>query len=46
MKGVFPHLLADRDAIFPALFAAVTAMIVVSLFTAKPSAKQLEQFAD
>ncbi|MGA3345600.1 MAG: sodium:solute symporter family protein [Terracidiphilus sp.] len=46
VKGVFPHLLADRDAIFPALFAAVTAMIVVSLFTAKPSAKQLEQFAD
>ncbi len=46
VKGLFPHLLADRDAIFPALFGAVAAMIVVSLFTAKPSAKQLEQFAD
>jgi SSS family solute:Na+ symporter/sodium/proline symporter len=44
VKTFFPHLLADRDAIFPALFAAVAAMIVVSLFTPKPSAKQLAQF--
>jgi solute:Na+ symporter, SSS family len=41
VKTVFPQILAQRDAIFPALIAAVAAMIVVSLFTAKPSAEQL-----
>jgi SSS family solute:Na+ symporter len=41
VKTVFPPILAQRDAIFPALIAAVAAMIVVSLFTAKPSAEQL-----
>jgi SSS family solute:Na+ symporter/sodium/proline symporter len=46
VKGFFPHILADRDAIFPALFAAVAAMIVVSLFTHKPAAEQLAQFSD
>jgi SSS family solute:Na+ symporter/sodium/proline symporter len=44
VKGIFPHILADRDAIFPALFAAVAAMIVVSLFTPKPAPAQLAQF--
>ena len=33
VKECFPPILAQRDAIFPALFAAVAAMIVVSLFT-------------
>ena len=46
VKGLFPHLLADRDAIFPALFVAVAAMVLVSLFTAKPGAEQLAQFSD
>jgi SSS family transporter len=46
VKEFFPRILADRDAIFPALFVAVAAMIVVSLFTAKPTQKQLAQFAD
>jgi SSS family solute:Na+ symporter/sodium/proline symporter len=48
VKGFFnlPHILADRDAIFPALFAAVAAMIVVSLFTPKPAPEQLAQFSD
>jgi SSS family solute:Na+ symporter/sodium/proline symporter len=46
VKGFFPHILADRDAIFPALFAAVAAMVVVSLFTPKPAPEQLAQFAD
>ena len=46
VRGLFPHILADRDAIFPALFAAVAAMIVVSLFTRKPAAEQLAQFSD
>jgi len=46
VKGLFPDLLADRDAIFPALFVAVAAMVLVSLFTAKPGAEQLAQFSD
>jgi SSS family solute:Na+ symporter/sodium/proline symporter len=46
VRRLFPKLLADRDAIFPALFAAVAAMILVSLITLKPSTKQLEQFSD
>jgi SSS family solute:Na+ symporter/sodium/proline symporter len=46
VRALFPHILADRDAIFPALFAAVAALIVVSLFTPKPAAEQLAQFAD
>jgi SSS family solute:Na+ symporter/sodium/proline symporter len=46
VKAVFPPILAQRDAIFPALFAAVAAMIVVSLFTPKPGAEQLAQFSD
>lgn len=45
VKSVFPDILAQRDAIFPALFAAVLAMIVVSFFTAKPSEAQLAKFA-
>src|ERR1035438_9892234 len=46
VKAIFPPILAARDAIFPALIAAVAAMVVVSLFTAKPTLKQLEQFAE
>jgi SSS family solute:Na+ symporter/sodium/proline symporter len=46
VRGNFPQILADRDAIFPALFAALAAMIVVSLFTRKPSVEQLEQFSE
>jgi len=46
VRAVFPAILAERDAIFPALFAAVAAMIVVSLVTPKPAAEQLAQFAD
>jgi SSS family solute:Na+ symporter/sodium/proline symporter len=46
VRSMFPHLLADRDAIFPALFAAVAALVVVSLFTPKPAAEQLAQFSD
>jgi len=44
VKSIFPHILADRDAIFPALFVAVAAMIVVSLFTATPDPAHLAQF--
>ncbi len=46
VKTVFPPILAQRDAIFPALFAAVAAMIVVSRFTPAPSAQQLAQMGD
>jgi Na+/proline symporter len=46
VNHLFPHIIADRDAIFPALFAALLAMVVVSLFTAKPRAAQLAQFSE
>jgi SSS family solute:Na+ symporter/sodium/proline symporter len=51
VKGVkeflqLPPILADRDAIFPALFAAVAALVVVSAFTPKPSPAQLAKLAE
>ena len=46
VKALFPPILADRDAIFPALFVAVAALIIVSLFTAPPRESQLAQFAE
>ena len=42
----FPAILAERDAIFPALAAALISMVAVSLVTPKPSAEQLAKFAD
>jgi solute:Na+ symporter, SSS family len=46
VKALFPSILADREAIFPALFVAVLAMIVVSALTPKPAPQQLAQFTD
>jgi solute:Na+ symporter, SSS family len=46
VKSLFPHIIADRDAIFPALFVAVAALIVISLFTTPPTASQLAQVAE
>jgi SSS family solute:Na+ symporter/sodium/proline symporter len=46
VKNLFPPILAERDAIFPALFAAVLAMVVVSAMTPKPVQEQLAQFSD
>jgi solute:Na+ symporter, SSS family len=46
VKEFFPKILADRDAIFPALAAAVVAMIAVSFFTPPPAPEQLAQFSD
>jgi SSS family solute:Na+ symporter/sodium/proline symporter len=46
VKAFFPPILAERDAIFPALFVAVAAMILVSLFTPKPAPEQLARFSD
>ena len=41
-----PPILAQRDAIFPALFAALAALVVVSAFTRAPAREKLAQFAD
>jgi SSS family solute:Na+ symporter/sodium/proline symporter len=41
-----PTFLAGRDAIFPALLAAVLSLVVVSLLTPRPRAEQLAQFAE
>jgi SSS family solute:Na+ symporter/sodium/proline symporter len=46
VRHLFPSLIAERDAIFPALFVAVTAMIVVSALTPTSDAAHLDQFAD
>jgi solute:Na+ symporter, SSS family len=46
IHALFPPIIADRDAIFPALLVAVLAMIVVSAVTPKPHAEQLARFAD
>jgi SSS family solute:Na+ symporter/sodium/proline symporter len=46
IQAILPPILAARDAIFPALAAAVLAMVTVSLFTPKPRPAQLAQFAD
>jgi SSS family solute:Na+ symporter len=46
VKECFPSILAQRDAIFPALAAALLAMVAVSLLTPKPTAERLAQFSD
>jgi SSS family solute:Na+ symporter/sodium/proline symporter len=44
VKRFFPPVVSARDAIFPALAAAVLSLVVVSLFTAKPTQEQLARF--
>ncbi|HTX74988.1 MAG TPA: sodium:solute symporter family protein [Terracidiphilus sp.] len=44
VKELFPPIIAERDAIFPALVVSVVFMIVVSLFTPKPAEAQLARF--
>jgi SSS family solute:Na+ symporter/sodium/proline symporter len=46
VKSLFPRILAERDAIFPALLAAIVALIVVSMLTPKPTRAQLARFSD
>src|SRR5208283_2545747 len=46
VRRLFPPILAARDAIFPALAAAVISMVIVSLVTPKPAREQLAQFAE
>jgi len=46
VKNFFPPILAGRDAIFPALIAALLSLVVVSLVTPKPRPEQLAQFSE
>jgi Na+/proline symporter len=46
VKSLFPPILAQRDAIFPALAVALVAIVVVSALTPRPAPEQLAQFAD
>ena len=46
IHGHVPALLADRDAIFPALLTSLFSLIVVSLITPRPTAAQLAPFAE
>ncbi|NYF77932.1 sodium:solute symporter family protein [Granulicella arctica] len=41
-----PAVLAERDAIFPALLASMLCLGIVSLFTPAPRAEQLQPFAE
>jgi len=41
-----PAILAQRDAIFPALFASLVALVVGSLLTTAPGPAQLEPFSE
>ncbi|HZY62828.1 MAG TPA: sodium:solute symporter family protein [Edaphobacter sp.] len=42
----FPPMLAQRDAIFPALIASLLALVVVSLMTPSPNEQQLQPFTE
>jgi SSS family solute:Na+ symporter/sodium/proline symporter len=46
VKHHVPGILANRDAIFPALAAAVIAMVAVSAVTPRPAPEQLARFSD
>jgi len=46
VRSHLPATLAAADAIFPALFASLLCLFAVSLFTAPPSASQLEPFGE
>jgi SSS family solute:Na+ symporter/sodium/proline symporter len=46
LRNLFPPIVAQRDAIFPALFVAVAALILVSAFTPRPTAAQLAKLAE
>ena len=46
VKAMLPPILAQRDAIFPALFVAVGALMLVSAFTTKPRLEQLARLSE
>jgi len=45
VRSTLPSVLSQRDAIFPALIASLLSLLLVSLFTAPPSERQLRPFA-
>jgi len=45
VKHNLPEILAKRDAIFPALAAALLALVIVSAATPRPTREQLAQFS-
>jgi SSS family solute:Na+ symporter/sodium/proline symporter len=46
VRGIFPAVLAQRDAIFPALIAALIALVAVSAITPRPRTAQLAQMGE
>jgi solute:Na+ symporter, SSS family len=44
VKGHLPSMLAERDAIFPALIASVVCLVLVSALTPPPKKEQVELF--
>jgi SSS family solute:Na+ symporter len=46
VRHALPKVIAERDAILPALLASLLALFVVSLVTARPSEAQLRPFAE
>ena len=44
VKAHLPAIISQRDAIFPALIAAVVCLVVVSAVTPPPSPEQIQQF--
>ena len=42
----FPAVIADRDAIFPALLASLVCLVTVSLLTPRPTESHLRAFAE
>ncbi|HEY9138884.1 MAG TPA: sodium:solute symporter family protein, partial [Terriglobus sp.] len=42
---VFPTVIAERDAILPALLVSLLALVVVSLITPAPTEEQLQPFS-
>lgn len=45
-RNLFPAWIAQRDAIFPALFVAVAALILISLITTPPTPLQLSSLEE
>ncbi len=46
VHNIFPKVISDRDAIFPALIASLLCLFAVSLLTPPPSEAQLKPFAE
>ena len=46
VKAALPKIVAERDAIFPALAASLVGLFLVSVLTKRPSEAQLAPFAE